>query len=199
MEIHVIPRIIAVLILSGFVIVFNGCSLNGAVDATDFSGVYVGMFRSDFEKLTGRPIELSEFGDCVEATYEYDRGYVGCVASGRCRELSAGEEAFGYVSYAAGTIMTAGAIPWMVWYETNDCQTGYLRTCYGSDNRLISIKLLDPRPYKDGTYLWDKDLRKPWLRMPCRHVYTYPQPCTIPPEVLDKDEVQNPANSIKAN
>ena len=186
MDMRKVRRLIAELILFGFVL--SGCSIDPVWDGvapTDLSNVYAGMLRTEFESLTGRPIEKSEVRDCVIATYEYDRGYIGCVASGLCQEPSQGGKAFRYFGLAFGSLATLGAFPWSMWYEVNDCQTGYLRASYGPDGRLIKIRLLDPEPYKSGTYLWDKDLRKPWLGRPCREVYYHPHPSTIPNAVLE--------------
>jgi TPR repeat protein len=187
MDMRKVRRVIAGLILFGFVFVLSGCAIDPVWDgvaATDFSNVYAGMLRTEFESLTGRPIEKSEVRDCVIATYEYDRGYIGCVASGRCQEPSQGGKAFRYYGLAFGSLATAGALPWSMWHEVNDCQTGYLGVRYGPDGRLINIRLLDPEPYKGGTYFWDKDIRKPWLGSPCREVYYHPRPSTIPEGII---------------
>ena len=168
--------------------VVSGCAIDRVrygTKATDFSDVYAGMARSDFENLVGPLVEQSKADEYLFATYEYDRGYIGCVASGRCQEVTPGVRAWSIASEAFATIGTAGGFEWVTWYEIKECQTGFVRVRYGPDGRLVGIRLLAPEPYKNGTYLWDRDIRKPSLGRPCREVYYHPLPSTIPDAVLE--------------
>ena len=156
-----------------------GCASNKSrdgTDALDLSIVYVGMPRSNFEDLVGKNIEQSQTREHIFYTYKYDRGYIGCLASGRCQEANRTAERW----LAVGTL---GISEIGTWYEVNKCQVGYLRARYGPEGRLINIRILAPEPYKGGTYLWNKS--EPWY--PCREVYNHPQPLTLPDAVMDKD------------
>jgi hypothetical protein len=173
----------------------SGCAsdlIRHGVGPTDFTSVYSGMPRSNFEDLVGHPIKLSETHENVTAIYEYDRGYIGCLASGRCQELTQGVYIWGRVSEVLFSIVTLGLLPYGAWYEINECQTGFLMANYKQGDQLISISLLDPDPYINA-YLWEKDIRKPWLNNPCREIYFHPRPLTIPKSILDKSSF--PKNS----
>lgn len=166
-----------------FIFCIYGCAtyIRHGVAATDFTSVYFGIPRTDFENIVGRIVEESNVEQNVFVIYEYDRGYVGCVASGRCKEASPAAE----VGVQAIDLMfTAGMAGALRWHEIKDCQTGFLRARYGLNEKLIEIELLPPEPYKTGTYLWEKDIRKPWLNKPCREVYYHPREITIPDAVM---------------
>ena len=69
----------------------SGCATNASRDgiaAVDLSSVYVGMPRSNFEELVGGPVDHSQTRYHILDTYKYDRGYIGCMASGRCLEAN---------------------------------------------------------------------------------------------------------------
>ena len=160
-----------------------GCASNKSrdgADALDLSSVYVGMPRSNFEDLVGKPIEQSQTREHILNTYKYDRGYIGCLASGRCLEAKN--------SKTAETLLLIGTLGLSgigAWYEVNKCQVGYLRARYGPEGRLINIRILAPEPYKGGTYLWNKEEYDPEPWYPCREVYNHPQPLTVPGAAMD--------------
>ena len=163
--------------------VASGCASNTSrdgIDALNLSSVYVGMPRSNFEELVGEPIEQSQTREHVLHTYKYDRGYIGCIASGRCEEAKD--------SKTADTLLLIGTLGLSglgTWYEVNKCQIGYLRARYGYGDKLININILAPEPYKGGTYLWDKEEYDPEPWYPCREVYNHPKPSTVPAAVMD--------------
>lgn len=166
-----------------FIYCISGCVtyIRHGVDSTDFSDVYYGMPRSEFENIVGRLVVQRNVEDNVLVIYEYDRGYIGCVASGRCKEASPAAEAG---AQAIDLMFAAGMAGALRWHEIKECQIGFLRAKYGLNEKLIEIQLLPPEPYKAGTYLWEKDIRKPWLNNPCREVYYHPREITIPDTVL---------------
>ena len=166
------------------IFIASGCASNkyrDGAEASDLSGVYVGMPRTNFEDLVGKPIEQSETREQILATYEYDRGYIGCKAAGRCLEVPTKTTE---VLVAIGTLGFSEA---NIWYDVHKCQLGYLGVRYGPEGRLINIRVLPPEPFKGGTYLWDKEQPEPKPWYPCREIYYHPQPLTAPDAVLDKD------------
>jgi hypothetical protein len=161
----------------------SGCASNPGRDgvaAVDLSSVYVGMPRANFEDLVGGPIEKSQTRYHILDTYKYERGYTGCLASGRCLEANN--------SKTADTLLLVGTFGLSglgTWFEVKKCQVGYLRARYGPEERLINIRLLAPEPFKGGTSLWEKKVLDPEPWYPCREIYNHPQPLTIPAAVLD--------------
>ena len=167
----------------------SGCATNASRDgiqALDLSSVHVGMPRAKFEELVGGPIDQSRTRYHFLDTYKYDRGYTGCLASGRC--LAADNSKTAETLVLIGTFGLSGL---GTWYEVNKCQVGYLRARYGDDERLINIRLLAPEQYKGGTSLWEKVDYDPEPWYPCREIYNHPQPLTIPAAVIDKDVYSN--------
>jgi hypothetical protein len=68
-------RMIAGLILSGFVLVLSGCATKKfyhGVEATDLSGLFIGINRPDVEKITGSATKVFECDSGTIATYLYD-------------------------------------------------------------------------------------------------------------------------------
>ena len=163
----------------------SGCASNPGRDgiaAADLSSVYVGMPRSNFEELVGRPVDHSQTRYHILDTYKYDRGYTGCLASGRCTKAENSKTAETLV-----LIGTFGLSGLGTWYEVNKCQVGHLRVRYGPEERLINIRILPPEQYKGGTSLWEKVDYDPEPWYPCREIYNHPQPLTLPAVVMDKD------------
>ena len=166
-----------------------GCASNQGRDGTaasDLSNVYVGMPRSNFEDLVGKPIDQSETREHILATYKYDRGYIGCMASGRCQGVQSSKTT--ETLFAIGTL---GLSELGTWYEISKCQVGYLGARFGPEDRLIKIRTLSPEPYIGSTYLWNKEQHDPEPWYPCREVYYHPQPLTIPDAVMDNDVSSN--------
>ena len=171
------------ILLIGFIA--SGCASNTSRDgiaAVDLSSVYVGMPRSNFEELVGGPVDHSQTRYHILDTYKYDRGYIGCMASGRCLEANNSKTAETLVLIGTFGLSGLGS-----WFEVNKCQVGHLRARYGPEERLINIRILAPEQYKGGTSLWEKVDYDPEPWYPCREIYNHPQPLTVPAAVMDND------------
>lgn len=168
-------RVIAGIILSGFVFVVSGCAtkkLYHGVEATDLSGLFYGMERLDAEKITGSPKRefQCDYGSIV--TYVYDRGNTGCVGEGRCDPEN---EAKAQSIEIIADVFSLGGMSAVINKCITPCQEGHLELFFDKEDHLIGVREL---PTDRDVYCWTGD-NDSWRGYPCSRIYNNRQPSTV--------------------
>jgi len=113
----------------------TGCATQKAYighEATDLSGIKLGLSRSELESRLGPPERTDVEGGQVRAWYVYDRGYVGTL------EDKSSLEKLGWAPVMMwGEMVSLGVAGWMTVCAT-PCQKGHLIVTYGPEGNLVT-------------------------------------------------------------
>jgi len=175
-------RIISFSILALLVtlIGISGCAtkkLYYGVEATDLSGLFIGMERPDVERITGSATKVFECDSGSIVTYLYDRGWTGCVGEGTCKSEDESKlQTMEIVADVFSVGMFSGALNMCI----EPCQKGHLEVLYNDQNGLVGV--VEHPTFRYG-HCWNK-----WNTAqegyPCNRIYENRRPSSVPSQLL---------------